>query len=75
LKDNFRKEFKKIIFCNKKTISKNLTVTELTNLKNINQPTIKITFNSKNLSKSVDNNINAIKILYDDEVRSLKTNT
>ncbi len=75
MKDNFRKEFKKIIFCNKKTISKNLTVTELTNLKNINQPTIKITFNSKNLSKSVDNNINAIKILYDDEVRSLKTNT
>ena len=74
MKDNFRKEFKKIIFCNKKTISKNLTVTELTNLKNINQPTIKITFNSKNLSKSVDNNINAIKILYDDEVRSLKTN-
>jgi predicted lipoprotein len=74
LKDNFRKEFKKIIFCNKKTISKNLTVTELTNLKNINQPTMKITFNSKNLSKSVDNNINAIKILYDDEVRSLKTN-
>ena len=79
--DNFRKEFRKIIFCNKKNLSlasKPQSTIELARYSTnaINNLNRNLNTHLKPISKSMElnaNNVNHMKLLYDEEVHSLNS--
>lgn len=71
LLDNFRKEFRKILFCKENVSSKSKTInTEMTNqISNNNR--LKISNTKIINTNSINNDLNHIRLSYDEEVHSL----